>query len=397
MSLKFMCLFSLLSFLFFKSDTAQPSSISGIDRSKECTWYAVVHPCGGINNNRVSMMDALVFAYLLNFTLVLPHVPVRDTMCHGNRECASYGNKGSWWRRTKNFSYIWDSSNFRAVAKQMGVVTIDQLPACLEPLDTLEAQTGVHASWDAIESVYGKASGFLRNVEQILAVPQWLGAKQCLGGSRPMAALPGWQENCNAGFHDFECGLYAFEPSTDFEWYLWEKAFDAFKFGPNVHQHANTIVSAIGGSYISLHLRIEPDADLHPFTGFDSHANLFAAIRSHLATLIFDANEPIYVSVGLPISHPLLQDFLASLKEFKFVFGETLSNVTKETSELEFKAAVEFEVCSQSRVHLGFYRSTFDMMLHVARRPKGLTSINIDARGQNDPEVEKIFSPVMFP
>lgn len=161
-----------------------------------------------------------------------------------------------------------------------------------------------------------------------------------------------------------------------------------FELGPEVKRIAG--LEKLESSYVSIHLRIEEDAMGNYMTGFGSHDEIFATIKGALVRLAVNSTEMVYVSVGLPVSSHAVQMFMAQVTPYRFVFGRPME-------ELEFKAAVEFEICSLSRVHLGFYKSSFDFMLHVKRRGKGLHTINLHANGENNPVLEAIFSPKMFP
>lgn len=355
----------------------------------ECTWFALVHPCGGINNNRISMTDSLVYAHLQRYTLALPRVPVRKSMCHGNIGCASNNNKASWWRNTREFGYLYDRNSFAQAASKLNVSWIEELPSCIARHDTFRDQVNAFSiQWK--HAPFPKGSGAKLSSVQILADKTWSVTRRCANGEHP-THLPGYINECAAGFVDLECSLYSFGPNSKTDRSLWKSAFNAFQFNSGVKSFARRITHKLTDEYDTFHFRVEDDAHPVHFTGYASRIEA-ADGWANIVSKYSNRSRTIVVISGLDTNSYLLHNFKTnpSLKGFQIrSVNEIFDDYPKDT-EMEYRAAVQYLVCLRAVIHFGTDSSTFDAML---RRERNGVTINMHRNGRVDPEITSVLGP----
>jgi hypothetical protein len=331
-------------------------------------WYLTLHPCGGISNNRLSIMSAAMIAYYTNITLILPPVPRRSSMCLDGRPCPSATNNSShWWKHnpTATMDYLYNVRHFQDELRHIGIATATQLPSCLEKFYRF--------------GTFGKTVTQNKNlhIKHLLNYDGSLGAPRdqhdtCIqsNATKLKTNYPEWHQECQLGLINTDCAFKSFAYSK-FDKYQWKQVFLAFRFSDKLYGLAAKVKQSLGPSYWSMHWRVEEDWYIYTNATATCQQFLDLGLVHHSSSKVMNSTS-IFVAVGVSKSHDKVEALIKSCDATvglaaRFVFFQDLPVMLDLPEEMEIRAALQYLVCLDSHTHTGHYLSSFDRLLEAER------------------------------
>jgi len=314
--------------------------------------FLTLIPCGGLSNNRISILGAVAVAKATNSGIILPRIPVRTQMCVSGVPCTSYQNSTEWWKNVVDFEHLFDIDSLTDELAKLSISALRQVPPCARRRSARE-RAQVSISWK------------LENFSYYSSHPQ-LNAPLKLTPETSPNNLFGWQSECNFGIIDLGCTLFNFKPTID-DFAFWDSALSAQKFSRPVLEAASELTALLGDEYISIHLRIESDMP-HGMRPDDGEHPIDGVVKA-LDFEGIEENATVFLSSGVSSRSKAVLQFTDAeeVKKFGFNFF-TVHSLGYQLPDLEFAAAVSYVVCMGSYLHFGPMSSSFDVLLDVERR-----------------------------
>jgi len=315
-------------------------------------WFFTFVPCGGLSNNRISILGAAAVAKATNSGIILPPVPIRTQMCVSDVPCPSYKNSTEWWKNVVEFDYLFDVNFFVEELRKHSVPVLRQEPPCVRR-HSARNRAKMSISWE------------MKNFSYYRSHPQ-LNAPLKLAPETSPNNLFGWLPECNLGVIDLGCTLFNFKPTPD-DFVFWDSFLSAQKFSRAVLEIASEITALLGDEFVSIHLRIESDMPrgMRPDDDTDPVASVVRALDNEE----IEQNASVFVSSGASWDSRAMQQFIGAegIQKYGFNFV-TVDSLRHQLPDLEFAAAVSYVVCMRSYVHVGPMSSSFDVLLDIERR-----------------------------
>jgi len=241
-------------------------------RSRICPLINKMYLCGGLNNNLLSMMSGVAFAYFSGRTFLAPPTPIREEMCLEGRLC-EYAESIWWFEKTADFSWLWDFDHLKRHLDWLGVMAVKDIVVsrrCKTHRDRYSNFTGKQIQ---TKRLYYSSEDIVQN----------------------FSSCP-WNGKC--WVTEYDCMFGAFSPKATFQWGLWTFIRNSFRFSPEILKTANKILDDLKGNYTSFHLRIEDDVKLD-WAAENNWRSFFEALPIRFNNMGIPKEEEVLIVTGL--------------------------------------------------------------------------------------------------